>query len=131
MLDIGFRPDIERILRRCPHDRQTLLLSRHDAAADMQRLAQRYMREPLTHQPRRRRRVAVEKIDQSYITVDDERKFELLLHAARAREAAAGIIFCRTKRGAERIYRKLRNARRASVDCMHGDLQQTAPRPRS
>ncbi len=33
MLDIGFRPDIERILRKCPADRQTLLLMRHVAAA--------------------------------------------------------------------------------------------------
>ena len=33
MLDIGFRPDIEKILRRCPRTRQTLLLERHGAAA--------------------------------------------------------------------------------------------------
>ncbi len=44
MLDIGFRPDIEKILRRCPADRQTLLLSA-TVPAPVQKLAQRYMRD--------------------------------------------------------------------------------------
>ena len=45
MLDIGFRPDIEKILRQCPEDRQTLLLSA-TVPPPIQRLAQRYMHEP-------------------------------------------------------------------------------------
>ena len=46
MLDIGFRPDIEKILRRCPQQRQTLLLSA-TLPPPVLRLAQRYMVEPL------------------------------------------------------------------------------------
>ena len=46
MLDIGFRPDIERILRRCPTQRQTLLLSA-TLPPPVLRLAQRYMVDPL------------------------------------------------------------------------------------
>src|SRR5262249_23593227 len=46
MLDIGFRPDIEKILRRCPSERQTLLLSA-TMPPPVERLAQRYMRSPV------------------------------------------------------------------------------------
>ena len=45
MLDIGFRPDIEKILRRCPQSRQTLLLSA-TIPPPVKRLAERYMRDP-------------------------------------------------------------------------------------
>src|SRR5262249_43761979 len=45
MLDIGFRPDIEKVLRRCPQERQTLLLSA-TLPAPVLRLAHRYMRDP-------------------------------------------------------------------------------------
>ncbi|MCC6227551.1 MAG: DEAD/DEAH box helicase, partial [Microthrixaceae bacterium] len=45
MLDIGFRPDIEKILRRCPTERQTLLLSA-TMPPPVERLAHRYMRDP-------------------------------------------------------------------------------------
>ena len=50
MLDIGFRPDIETILRRCPKERQTLLLSA-TLPPPVLRLAQRYMIDPAAHQP--------------------------------------------------------------------------------
>src|SRR5207244_4220120 len=46
MLDIGFRPDIEKILRRCPTERQTHLLSA-TLPPPVLRLAQRYMRDPV------------------------------------------------------------------------------------
>ena len=45
MLDIGFRPDIEKILKRCPDERQTLLLSA-TLPPPVERLAQRYMKQP-------------------------------------------------------------------------------------
>ena len=45
MLDIGFRPDIERILKSCPEERQTLLLSA-TLPAPVEKLAQKYMVEP-------------------------------------------------------------------------------------
>src|SRR5207253_3174588 len=73
MLDIGFRPDIEKILRRCPRERQTLLLSA-TVPPPVLRLAQRYMNDPLqiNLSPAR---VTVENIRQLYITVDARRKF--------------------------------------------------------
>ena len=123
MLDIGFRPDIEKVLRRCPKDRQTLLLSA-TIPATIERLARRYMREPkkLNFSPKE---IAVDTIDQYYFTVDSERKFDLLLQLIQREDPQQAIVFCRTKRGTERIYRRLEK-RIKSVACIHGDMEQKA-----
>jgi len=129
MLDIGFRPDIEKILRRCPESRQTLLLSA-TVPAPVQKLATRYMRDPeimdfSTNE------LAVETIEQRYFTVDPTRKFDLLERLIEREQPRQVIVFCRTKRGTDKIYEKLarrRSRRRAEaaddVACIHGDLAQ-------
>jgi ATP-dependent RNA helicase DeaD len=121
MLDIGFRPDIERILRRCPIERQTLLLSA-TVPPPVMRLAQRYMNEPanIYVSPER---LTVEKIRQSYISVDEERKFELLLHVLKREQPRQCIIFCQRKRWAHKLYERLRD-KHQRVAAMHGDLPQ-------
>jgi len=123
MLDIGFRPDIERILRRCPSERQTLLLSA-TIPPPVMRLAQRYMRDPemMDFSPKE---IAVETIDQYYFTVMAEDKFELLHRLLAREQPRQAIIFCRTRRGTEKVYQRL--ARKLDgVACIHGDLQQSA-----
>src|SRR5947209_1906076 len=77
MLDIGFRPDIERILRRCPSKRQTHLLSA-TMPPPVMRLSQRYMTDPV-HINVAPDMVTVETIRQSYFTVDEDKKLELLV----------------------------------------------------
>jgi ATP-dependent RNA helicase DeaD len=123
MLDIGFRPDIEKILRRCPQSRQTLLLSA-TVPPPVEKLAQRYMRDPesLDFSPTD---ISVETIEQSYFTVDPEKKFELLERLLAREEPRQAIIFCRTKRGTDKIYHRL-TKRFKEVDCIHGDLGQSA-----
>ena len=123
MLDIGFRPDIEKILRRCPQSRQTLLLSA-TLAPPVKRLAERYMREPevLDFSPKN---LAVETIEQFYFTVDPERKFDLLVKLLEREDPKQAIIFCRTKRGTDKINMKL-GRRFEHVDTIHGDLQQSS-----
>jgi ATP-dependent RNA helicase DeaD len=123
MLDIGFRPDIEKILRRCPQSRQTLLLSA-TIPPPVMRLAQRYMRDPqmLDFSPKD---LPVETIEQFYFTVDPERKFDLLVELLRRENPAQAIIFCRTKRGTDRICRRLAK-KLSAVDTIHGDLPQSA-----
>jgi ATP-dependent RNA helicase DeaD len=123
MLDIGFRPDIEKILRRCPADRQTLLLSA-TVPPPIARLAQRYMRNPQALDCSAKN-LAVETIEQHYFTVDHERKFELLVRLLMREKPRQALIFCRTKRGTDRIYRRLAKLTK-NVDCIHGDMQQTA-----
>jgi len=125
MLDIGFRPDIEKILRRCPESRQTLLLSA-TVPPPVQKLAARYMRDPeildfSTNE------LAVETIEQRYFTVDPTRKFDLLERLLEREEPRQVIVFCRTKRGTDKIHEKLarrRSRQPGEVACIHGDLAQ-------
>jgi ATP-dependent RNA helicase DeaD len=123
MLDIGFRPDIERILRHCPRQRQTLLLSA-TVPPPVQRLAQRYMHEPesLNFSPKE---ISGDTIEQFYFTVDQDRKFELLDRLLKRENPKQAIVFCRTKRGTDRVANRLRK-RHKHVDCIHGDLPQQA-----
>ena len=122
MLDIGFRPDIEKILRRCPQRRQTMLLSA-TLPPPVLRLAQRYMRDPvnINLSPER---LTVDSIRQFFITVDPEKKFELLLRLIDREKPRQCIIFCERKRWADDLYRDLRQERHR-VAAMHGDLVQS------
>jgi ATP-dependent RNA helicase DeaD len=123
MLDIGFRPDIEKILRRCPKSRQTLLLSA-TVPPPVERLAKSYMTNPesLNFSPSD---ISVHTIEQFYCTVDSDRKFDLLEHLIKREEPSQAIVFCRTKRGTDKVERRL-TKRFKDVACIHGDLAQSA-----
>src|SRR5204863_6590069 len=123
MLDIGFRPDIEKILRRCPQSRQTLLLSA-TVPPPVERLARRYMRDPetLNFSPTE---ISVETIEQLYFTVDHDRKFGLLERLLEREQPRQAIVFCRTKRATDKIGTRLAR-RMKDVGCIHGDLAQSA-----
>ena len=123
MLDIGFRPDIEKILRRCPKDRQTLLLSA-TVPGPVERLARRYMQNPesLNFSPKE---LSGETIDQFYFTVDQDRKYELLKRLLDREKPRQAIVFCRTKRGTDRLAVKL-GKKNPGVACIHGDMHQGA-----
>jgi ATP-dependent RNA helicase DeaD len=123
MLDIGFRPDIEKILRRCPRSRQTLLLSA-TVPPPVERLARSYMHDPesLNFSPSD---ISVDTIEQFYCTVDGDRKFELLEYLIKRENPHQAIVFCRTKRGVDKIERRL-SKRVQNVACIHGDLAQSA-----
>ena len=123
MLDIGFRPDIEKILRRCPRSRQTLLLSA-TVPPPVERLARSYMNEPesLNFSPTD---ISVETIEQFYCTVEHDRKFELLEALIKRETPKQAIVFCRTKRGTDKVERRL-TKKFGDVACIHGDLAQSA-----
>lgn len=121
MLDIGFRPDIEKILRQCPKQRQTLLLSA-TVPPPVERLAKRYMRDPetLNFSPKE---ISVETITQYYFTVDPRKKFDLLVRLLRREDPQQAIIFCRTKRGTDKVHHNLQK-KFPGTACIHGDLPQ-------
>ncbi len=123
MLDIGFRPDIEKILRRCPHERQTLLLSA-TVAPGIERLAKRYMIDPeiMDFSPKTK---SVDTIEQHYFSVDEERKYDLLVRLLEREQPEQAIVFCRTKRGTDRLHNKL-SKKLPDIDVIHGDLPQPA-----
>src|SRR3954451_6459757 len=123
MLDIGFRPDIERILRKVPNPHQTMLLSA-TISDEIRYLARKYMFEAVqlnlsTDEP------SVESIQQFYVTVEHDRKFELLVHLLRREKPRQCIVFTRTKRGADRIAERLSH-KVPGVAAIHGDLAQTS-----
>jgi ATP-dependent RNA helicase DeaD len=122
MLDIGFRPDIERILRKVPNPHQTLLLSA-TIGPDVRKLAQRYMHQPIELNLSRDE-LSVESIQQFYISVDNDLKFELLVKLLERDRPRQCIVFTRTKRGADRIASKLRG-KVPGVATIHGDLNQS------
>jgi ATP-dependent RNA helicase DeaD len=122
MLDIGFRPDIERILRRVPDPHQTLLLSA-TLNADVRTLARKYMFQPVELNLSRDE-PSVESIRQYYVTVEQFRKFDLLVHLLGRERPSQCIVFTRTKRGADRLADHLRGKVRG-VSTIHGDLPQS------
>ena len=123
MLDIGFRPDIERILKRCPAERQTLLLSA-TLPPPVERLARRYMLDP-ERIDMSIDTVNSDTIDQYYVAVDHDRKFPVLVRLLLQERPQQAIVFTRTKRGAEEVFRRFAG-RLPQTAFIHGDLAQTA-----
>ena len=122
MLDIGFRPDIERILKRCPLTRQTLLMSA-TVPESIKMLVHRYMTNPI-HLQMTPEVLTVDKIRQSYFTVDKDKKFDLLLKVFEREKPRQCLIFVERKRWADSLYRDLkRHVPNAAV--IHGDLAQS------
>lgn len=121
MLDIGFRKDIERILRSCPSEHQTLLLSA-TLPDEVQRLADRFMTDP-ARVDLSEDHVVVETIEQFYCTVERKNKFNLLTKLLVQERPSQAIVFCRTKRSANDIYEKIKK-KLPDVVAIHGDLPQ-------
>lgn len=122
MLDVGFRPDVERILRMTPSSRQTLLFSA-TLAPPVVRLAKAYMRDPESYDFSQKD-VSADTIEQFYLTVDQGRKFDALVKLLELQKPRQAIVFCRTKRCVDMIGRRL-EARFPGVAAIHGDLAQT------
>jgi ATP-dependent RNA helicase DeaD len=113
-------------LKRCPMSRQTLLLSA-TVPHEIERLAERYMRNPetLNFSPKD---IAVETIEQFYFTVDPQRKFDLLVRLLAREKPRQAIVFCRTKRGTEKVFQRLQKKVKDQrlVAAIHGDMNQSA-----
>jgi ATP-dependent RNA helicase DeaD len=123
MLDIGFRPDIEYILRQMPEDRQTLLLSA-TVPKPILEIARLHMYSPKVMNLSSKN-VAGDTIEQHYISTTEEEKFNLLLKLIAREEPHQAIIFCRTKIRTMRIFRQL-SKKYGQVESIQGDLAQGA-----
>lgn len=121
MLDIGFRPDIEKILRKCPQARQTLLLSA-TVPRVVKRIADRYMTDPV-HLDFSDKDIAAGTIEQFYFTVHPKRKTELLIRLLEREQPRQAIVFCRTRRGTDRLHKRLAK-KFDRTGCIHGEMQQ-------
>jgi ATP-dependent RNA helicase RhlE len=123
MLDMGFIPDIRRIIAALPSRKQTLLFSA-TMPNDIRRLAASILRDPITVQVAHDA-PAADRIDQSVYLVARANKSTLLSHLVRELPMTRAIVFTRTKRGADRVVDRLSSAGIRS-EAIHGNKSQNA-----
>jgi len=121
MLDMGFLPDIKRVVARLPARRQTLLFSATMPPV-IARLAREILRDPRTVQVGRRSAPAVG-ITQAAYPVPEHLKTALLRHLLRNAEMPSVLVFTRTRRSARRLARAIA-ADGFAVGELHSDLTQ-------
>lgn len=122
MLDLGFRKDIEYILKHCPKSRQTLLLSA-TIPDDIRKLARRFMHDPIEIWTAVEK-LSVDAIEQFYMICERDKKLPTLLKLLDVEQPPLGIVFCSTKMGAKRLAERL-NRLYIPAKEIHGDLQQS------
>jgi ATP-dependent RNA helicase RhlE len=121
MLDMGFAPQINRIVDQIPPYRQTLLFSA-TMPPEVEALARKYLRRPVVVQVGRRN-TATQTVTHAVYPVPRERKSALLVHLLDNAGMDTVLVFTRTKPGADRVVRHLEAANITSV-AMHGDKTQ-------
>ncbi len=121
MLDMGFMPDVRRIIERCPRSRQTMLFSA-TIPPEIEQLCKWALRDPQTIEIGQRRSPA-ETVTHALYPVDIEQKQELLEELLRRTDYDQVLIFCRTKHGADRVARKLQQQGHA-VAVLHSSRTQ-------
>ena len=121
MLDLGFIEDVEKILRMCPSGRQTALFSA-TMPPPIKRLAEGQMYDPTTIKITPKT-LTVDAIAQAFVEVPAKEKAARLVELLRAEEPEQAIIFCRTKIGASRLEKALKE-KGLDVKALHGDMSQ-------
>jgi ATP-dependent RNA helicase DeaD len=122
MLDMGFLPDVSKILAQMPAARQTALFSA-TIPQEIRTIAERYMRAPAWV------RIAaplptVDTIEQFYLEVAEQDKVRALRHLLRHEEITSGLVFRRTRHRVDRLARTL--ARDGGIGALHGGLREGA-----
>lgn len=121
MLDIGFLPDLQRILSYLPRQRTTLLFSA-TFSPEIKRLANSYLQNPVTVEVARSN-AAASTVEQHFYSVPDEEKHHALHQILRARGLKQAFVFVNSKLGCARLARSLeRDGLKAAA--LHGDKSQ-------
>lgn len=123
MLDMGFMPDIHRIMTLLTHRKQTLLFSA-TFAPEIRKLASEFMHEPQLIEVTRQNSTN-DSVKQELHPVEVYRKKSLLAHLIRTHNMQQVLVFCRTKIGADQLARDLKREG-FNVEAIHGDRQQSA-----
>jgi ATP-dependent RNA helicase DeaD len=121
LLDMGFAPEVKRLLGKCPTNRQTALFSA-TLQGEVQDLARRFTRNPVqvAIEPERPN---LEAIEQIYIEVLDEDKVKALEELLKKYDIDQVLLFRHTKRGVDKLVESLKR-RGHKVEALHGDLSQ-------
>jgi ATP-dependent RNA helicase RhlE len=121
MLDMGFLPDVRRIVERCPRHRQTMLFSA-TIPPEIEQLSKWALRNPEVVEIGQRRSPA-ETVTHALYPVASDQKQALLDELLKRTDFDQVLIFCRTKHGADRVARKLQQQGRA-VAVLHSNRTQ-------
>ena len=121
LLDMGFAPDVRRLLRLVPKERQTALFSA-TLTGEVRDLAFRFTNQPeqIAIDPERR---TIGSVEQVYVEVLEEDKVRVLEELLRRWETEQVLIFRHTKRGVDRLLTDL-DRRKHQVAAIHGDMTQ-------
>ncbi len=122
MLDMGFQPQVDRIVRRLPKERQTMFFSA-TLDGDVGRIAAVYTRQPRFYEVATDGKT-VEEVAHRFIPVQAHGKVEALVELL-TKDRELALVFVRTKRGADRLVNKLK-AKGVRAEAMHGDMTQPA-----
>jgi ATP-dependent RNA helicase RhlE len=123
MLDMGFLPDVHRIVKACVGKRQSLLFSA-TIPPEIERLSRSMLQDPVQINIGGGRRPA-DTIDHAIYPVDDRQKFDLLVALLEHLEYHSVLIFTRTKAGADTIARWLNETDHGPVGILHSDRRQS------
>jgi len=121
MLDMGFLPDLQRIINLLPAKRQNLMFSA-TFSPEIKKLANTFLTNPVTIEVARTNQTA-DKVAQVVYKVAENQKHALTVHLLRQRELKQVIIFSNTKIGASRLARGLEQEGMKAV-AIHGDKSQ-------
>ena len=123
MLDMGFQPQVDRIVRRLPRNRQTMFFS---ATLDgpVGELARNYTNSPSRFEAALAEEQEPGEIEHEFVSVTADTKVETLVKHISSSDGLT-LVFVRTKRGADKLVQKLTRQNVTAV-AMHGDMSQGA-----
>ncbi len=121
MLDMGFTPQIEMVLKFIPRNHQTLLFSA-TLPQNILRISERYLNKPKRISAGATS-IPVKKIKQETLQVFKENKYDELINQFLARKGSI-LVFVKTKRSADKMVKRLKEEGH-SADAIHGDLRQS------
>jgi superfamily II DNA/RNA helicase len=123
MLDLGFLPDVERLLRLTPADRQTMLFSA-TMPGDVVTLARRHMRQPTNIRAEEPDEAAPPPLTTQHVyRTHHLDKIEVLARVLQAKDRGLAMVFCQTKRACDQVSTALTD-RGFAAATVHGDLGQ-------
>jgi superfamily II DNA/RNA helicase len=122
MLDMGFKPQVDRLVRRLPEERQTMLFSA-TLDGEVGELARAYTSGASHFEARPPEDLDHEGVEHTFVSVTAENKLDRLIDELQD-ERGLALVFVRTKRGADRLAQKL-HRRDVPALALHGDMSQS------
>ena len=123
MLNMGFISDVEWILSCLVHEHQTLLFSA-TMPKKIENLAKKYLKDPLTLYMSKERQ-APQSLEHHFLQTNPKHRLEALSGFLNKAKPQQAIIFCNSRRNAEKLYDHLKKIKRPSTELIHGGLEQS------